>query len=153
MEGNSAIKRYNHLLGELESVYHDASLLLGMSDSVSQILYTICISGGRCPLHEICRQCGLSKQTVNSAVRKLEKEGIIYLEAVDGKAKRVCLTAVGEVYAAGTAQEIIRMENEILDAWTPEEVEQYVALAERFLMGMREQVEALRGRKDRGRDV
>lgn len=45
------------------------------------------------------------------------------------------------------------MENEILDAWTPEEVEQYVALAERFLMGMREQVEALRGRKDRGRDV
>lgn len=149
MEGNAAIKRYNHLLGELEGVYHDASLLLGMSDSVSQILYTICVSGGRCLLHEICRQCGLSKQTVNSAVRKLEKEGMIYLEAVDGKAKRVCLTSAGEAYAAGTAQEIIRMENEILDTWTSEEVEQYVALTERFLVDMRARVEALRGRKAR----
>ena len=100
MEGNTAAKRHIHLLGELEGTYHDASLLLGMSDSVSQILYTICVGGGGCPLHAICRQCGLSKQTVNSAVRKLEKEGIVYLEAMDGKAKRVCLTAAGEVYAA-----------------------------------------------------
>lgn len=146
MERNAAIKRYNHLLGELEGIYHDASLLLGMSDSVSKILYTICIGGGRCPLHEICRQCGLTKQTVHSAVRKLEQEGLVYLEAMDGKAKRVCLTEAGRVYAAGTAQEIIRMENEILDTWTPEEVEQYVTLTERFLDGMREQVKKLRGR-------
>jgi len=68
---------------------------------------------------------------------------------VDGKAKRVCLTAAGEAYAAGTAQEIIRMENEILDTWTAEEVEQYVALTERFLVDMRARVEELRGRKAR----
>ena len=147
MERNNAAKRHIHLLGELEGTYHDASLLLGMSDSVSQILYTICVSGGGCPLHAICRQCGLSKQTVNSAVRKLEKEGIVYLEAMDGKAKRVCLTAAGEVYAAGTAREIVRMENEILDAWAPEDVEQYAALTERFLEGMREKVAQLRVRK------
>lgn len=147
MEENSAIKRLNHLLGELEGAYHDASLLLGMSDSVSQILYTVCVSGGGCPLHAICRQCGLSKQTVNSAVRKLEQEGIIYLEAMDGRAKRVCLTEAGKIYAAGTAREIIRMENEILDSWAPEDVEQYMALTKRFLEGMRERTAQLRVRK------
>lgn len=147
MEENSTIKRLNHLLGELEGAYHDASLLLGMSDSVSQILYTVCVSGGGCPLHAICRQCGLSKQTVNSAVRKLEQEGIIYLEAMDGRAKRVCLTEAGKIYAAGTAREIIRMENEILDSWAPEDVEQYMALTKRFLEGMRERTAQLRVRK------
>ena len=41
------------------------------------------------------------------------------------------------------------MENEILDTWTAEEVEQYVALTERFLVDMRARVEELRGRKAR----
>ena len=39
------------------------------------------------------------------------------------------------------------MENEILDAWAPEDVEQYAALTERFLEGMREKVAQLRVRK------
>ena len=37
---HAQLKRYNHLLGELEAVYHDLSYQLGMSDSVSKILYT-----------------------------------------------------------------------------------------------------------------
>ena len=147
MQGAAAIKRLNHLVGELEGAYHEASYLLGMSDSVSLVLYTLCTHGRSCPLHEICGQTGLSKQTVNSAVRKLEGEGLVYLESMDGKAKRVCLTMAGESYAAGTAQEIIRMENEILDGWPPEDVERYVAPTERFLEGMRTEVAALRARK------
>ena len=69
MQGAAAIKRLNHLVGELEGAYHEASYLLGMSDSVSLVLYTLCTHGRSCPLHEICGQTGLSKQTVNSAVR------------------------------------------------------------------------------------
>ena len=38
-------------------------------------------------LSDICRNTGLHKQTVNSAIRKLESESIIYLEVVDGKAR------------------------------------------------------------------
>lgn len=34
--GDSAIRRFNHLLGELDAVYHDLSFRLGMSDSVSK---------------------------------------------------------------------------------------------------------------------
>lgn len=71
----SVIRRFNHLLGELDAVYHDLSFRLGMSDSVSKILYTICDAGTSCPLHLICQRTGLSKQTVNSALRKLEREG------------------------------------------------------------------------------
>ncbi len=69
------INRFNYLLSETDAVYHDMSKRLGLSDSISQILYTICDLGDGCLLQEICRRCGLSKQTVNSAIRRLESDG------------------------------------------------------------------------------
>ena len=32
------MKRFNHLLGELDAVYHEMTLKLGLSDSVMRIL-------------------------------------------------------------------------------------------------------------------
>ena len=138
------IKRFNHLLGEMEAAYHDISLHLGLSDSVSKILYTICNKGDHCPLSLICRQTGLSKQTVNSAIRKLEQRGAVRLAAVDGKAKEVHLTEAGKVLADGTARRILQMENEILDSWCREDVGQYLALTERFLRSLQDKASQLR---------
>ena len=86
------MKRCNHLLGEIEAVYHEIALKFGLSDSTMIILYTICDEGDKCFLKDICRRSGLSKQTVNSALRKLEKEGIVRLEAAGARSKNVCLT-------------------------------------------------------------
>lgn len=130
------IKRYNHLLGEIEAVYHDISFRMGISDSVSKILYTICNMGEHCPLSLICRQTGMSKQTVNSAIRRLEEQGIVRLTAVDGKSKDVCLTDAGKDLARRTAQRIIEMENDILSSWPQEDVQRYLALTERFLQDL-----------------
>ena len=111
---HAQLKRYNHLLGELEAVYHDLSYQLGMSDSVSKILYTLCCEGSPCRISDICLCSGLSKQTVNSALRKLEAQGLIYLESAGRKAKTVCLTEDGTRFAQKTAVRILNMENEIL---------------------------------------
>ena len=100
---HAQLKRYNHLLGELEAVYHDLSYQLGMSDSVSKILYTLCCEGSPCRISDICLCSGLSKQTVNSALRKLEAQGLIYLESAGRKAKTVCLTEDGTRFAQKTA--------------------------------------------------
>lgn len=137
-------QRFNHLLGEMEAAYHDISLQLGLSDSVSKILYTICDKGDHCPLSLICRQNGLSKQTVNSAIRKLEDQGMVELMAVDGKAKDVYLTEQGKILADKTARRIIEMENDILASWPVEDVQNYLALTERFLTALQEKGRALR---------
>lgn len=141
--GDSAIRRFNHLLGELDAVYHDLSFRLGMSDSVSKILYTICDAGVSCPLHLICQRTGLSKQTVNSALRKLEREGLVYLQAAGARSKTVCLTQEGDRFCDGTARQILRMENQVLDAWSQEEVQQYLGLTERFLPELREKAQSV----------
>lgn len=137
----SSLKRYNHLVGEIDAVYHEASLKLGMSDSVSKILYTICNVGSSCLLHDICKQTGLSKQTVHSAIRNLEAKEMVTLELVDGKAKKVCLTEKGEIFAQKTARRLIDMENSILSSWPKEDVQTYLELTERFLVDLKECVD------------
>ena len=136
-------KRYNYLAMETEAAYHEASVKLGLSDSVSLILYTICNKDGICLLGDICRLAGIRKQTLNSAVRKLEAEEIVYLKAADGKKKYVCLTEKGKMLSEKTVLKLIRIENEILESWTEEERETYVRLAEKYLKSFKEKIKNL----------
>lgn len=132
------MKRYNHLVGEMNAVYHDISLHLGLADSAMIILYTICDNGESCPLQEISRRSGVSKQTINSAIRKLEEEGIVYLESAGAKNKNVCLTDEGKQLAKHTAVRLIEMENDIFASWKKDDVEKYLELTERFLTSLKE---------------
>ena len=137
------MKRFNYLYSEINAAYHELSLKLGMSDSSMMVLYAICDNGDSCPLLEICRSSGVSKQTVNSALRKLEAEDIVYLEAAGNKHKIVCLTEKGKALARGTAQIMIGAENQVFASWPKEDVEKYLELTERFLTDFREKIDAL----------
>lgn len=143
IKSSDNLKRYNNLIGEIESVYHGISLKFGISDSVSKIIYTICDNGGKCLLGEVRRLTGLSKQTVNSAIRNLEKEDVVYLKAVDGRTKEVCFTQKGCEFAEKTAMRLIRIENEIFDSWDAEDVETYLRLTDRFLMCLTDKADGL----------
>ena len=69
-----ALKRLNCLLSEMDAAYHEAALRQGLNDSSSRILYALCELGSPASLRAVCESTGLSKQTVNSALRKLEAE-------------------------------------------------------------------------------
>ena len=135
---SKVMKRYNYLLGELNAVYHEMSLKLGLSDSAMIILYTICDQGERCPLQDICRYSGLSKQTVNSALRKLEAERVLYLEAAGSRNKTVCLTEKGMGVAERTFLFNDPATTEIYTSWPEQDVEKYLELTEHFLTALQE---------------
>ena len=137
------MKRFNHLISETEALYHEISLKLGLSDSALSILYTICNNGESCPLNEICHISGISKQTINSSLRKLEADDIVYLEQIGGKSKNVCLTEKGKYLAKGTAVRVIEAENEILASWGQEDVEKYLELLEHFLRDLTEKMKEI----------
>ena len=77
-----ALKRINHLISELEQIYHQYALKYKISDSVFIMLYTRSVEGGECALSDIVLLSGLPKQTVNSAIRKMEEEEIIFLSEI-----------------------------------------------------------------------
>lgn len=141
---SKSLKRLNNIISETDALYHEASFRLGISDSACMILYSICLSGRSCPLSRIVKSTGLNKQTVNSALRKLEKDGMVYLEAADGRSKIVCLTDDGVLLASRTAGKIIEIENEILSSWPEEDIRRYFELSERFLEDLGRKMAELR---------
>ena len=137
------MERLNYLMSEIDEVYHDAALRLGVSDSAMNILYTICIAGDGCPLSDVARLSGSSRKTIHSAVKKLEEDGIVSLKAKNKREKLVCLTQTGKALTEKTAKRLIAVENEIFDAWEKEEREQYLRLLQKYLSDLKERVEKI----------
>lgn len=121
-----ALKRLNCLLSEMDAAYHEAAQRQGQNDSTSRILYALCELGSPASLRAVCESTGLSKQTVNSALRKLE---------------------AGLRVADATAGRLIRLENSIFDEWPAEDVQQYLGLMERYLQAFRCKLPELGGQE------
>lgn len=134
------MRRFNLLTTEIDRAYHEAAVKLGLSDSAMLVLYTACCNGGECLLNDITIMSGASKQTINSALRKLEAEDIVYLEAFEGKKKKVCLTEKGRQLADGTVSRLIGIENEIYSSWSEEEINLYIELTQRYLTDFKERI-------------
>ena len=132
------LRRFNRLIGETDALYHELAQRLGLSDSAFQILYTLHVEGGACPLRDICDFSGLTKQTVNSALRKLEAEGSVMTASSGARHKIVSLTPEGAALAERTVAQVIAIENDILGSWLPDELERYLRLTEDYLVVMRE---------------
>lgn len=137
------IHRINYLGTELESLYHRSSLKLGITDSVSVVLYSIYDAGSECLLSDIYKNSGISKQTINSAIRGLEADGILYLEQHNGRAKRVVLTEKGKEYVQKTVARLYQAEVDAFDSWTEDEISTYMWLMEKYIDCFRQQIEKL----------
>lgn len=127
----------------MEALYHQSSLKFGISDSVSIVLYTIYDNGGYCLLSDIYKKSGISKQTVNSAIRGLEKDGVIFLEQHTGRSKKVILTEKGKDYVKHTVARLFEAEAKAFETWSSEEINTHISLMEKYLKCLRQQIERL----------
>ncbi len=144
MPSSNEMRRLNHLISETDALYHEAAVKLTLSDSAMKVLYTVLDSGGSCPLREAGLLTGLSKQTLHSAVHKLEREGVLLVEASGAKNKRLRFTEAGRQLAACTAAQLMAAENRVLAGWRPEEAELYLALTQRYLDEMKKELAKLK---------
>lgn len=142
------LHRVNCLSYDLDSIYHQAARKLGVADSVLCVIYMVNEKGDGCPLYDIWNESGISKQTINSAIRKLEEEGILYLEQDKGKAKRIRLTENGKVFVQQTASKLVEAECNAFDGWTNEEVEMYLHLMEKYNGAFRTQIDQMKGKTE-----
>lgn len=143
MQSNAEMQRYNYLISEIEAVYHEAALRFGLSDSAMMTLYVLVGQGGTCALSALPYLTGLSKQTLHSAVRKLEADGIIESAAVGPRKKELRLTQAGQKLCDETVARLIASENDIFDQWSVAERTQYLALTKRYLDAIRAKVKEL----------
>ena len=76
------LQQFNHFYKELDDLYHEISTATGLSDSAFDVMYVVATLGDGCLQRDICREAFVSKQTVNSSVRNLEKKGFSFLSSM-----------------------------------------------------------------------
>lgn len=140
---SSQAREYLHISGEIDSIYHEIALKFGISDSVLNVLYVICEKGNQCLQSDIFRLTGMSRQTINTAIRKLEKDEIVFLEQGTGRNTIVCLTEKGKVFCSKNIIPLFNIEDKIWNEWTDEERKQYLAFEQKYCDSLKKYVKEI----------
>lgn len=130
---------------EQDSIYHNTAVRYGLSDTGMWVLYNVYTAPGTVTQQELCRQCFFPKQTVNTAIARLCKNGYATLEAIPGtrNQKKILLTDKGTELAGNTVGHLIEAEERAYAALTPEELRAYLAMTTRLTAALQEETEKL----------
>ena len=93
------LKENNRIYREMESIYHEICVKAGISDTDFIVLYSIVEFEDGCCQRKIAKQYSISRQTVNSSVKKLVQNGCVVLESGKGHDKQIVLTEKGKAMA------------------------------------------------------
>ena len=116
-------RKYAYLSAEITSLYHEAAVKIGVSDTVLDILYVLCEQEGQCLQSDIFRLTG---------IRKLERDGLAYLKQGEGRNTLVCLTEKGRDFSAQKVRPLFQIENKIWSEWTVDEQERYLLFTQKY---------------------
>lgn len=140
---SSNLREYNRIYKEVNDIYHDVCTRLGLSNSAFEILYTICEVGDGCLQKDVCNASLIPKQTVNSAIRKLETEGYLTLSNGKGRSKHIHLTKNGYSLLKETIFPIVQAENEAFNDLSYDECELLLKLHTKYISALREKFSKL----------
>lgn len=130
-------QKFNLLYKEQSDLYHEAAVTMGLSDSALAILYTICELGNGYLQKDICEHCFLTKQTVHSSVRKLEREGYLSLNPGKGRDMHLSLTDAGLALAQKTVIPLAQAESLAMSALSPEDQAELIRLTEAYTAALK----------------
>ncbi len=87
---------------ETGALYGEMAKKSGLSGAAYWVLYYIWLLDGVCTQKDICKQWSFSKQTVNTALKSLERKALISVVRVesDRRSKRIMLTEDGERFSS-----------------------------------------------------
>lgn len=99
---------------EIDDLYHKVATYYGLSDSAFWILYSLYENKDGLTQKEICFNWSYSKQTVNSAIKKLLEKRYIDMEfdIPNNHGKKICLTPLGKEIAKNTIKRVMFTEEQ-----------------------------------------
>lgn len=133
----------NQYSGGIGGIYHDYAVKVGISGSMLDILYVLNGEDGSCYQSLFYKQTGLSRSTINSCLKKMEKEQLVDIQAGKGRNTIVTLTQSGRNLMIKTAGQLVELEKSVLKSWSDEEQDLYLKLSQKFYNGLKERVERL----------
>lgn len=140
------LKTFNQIYKEMDIVYHGYAKGCGLSDMAYWILYSIAESDGYFTQRDFCNDWFFAPQTVNSALKDLEKKDIIFLEAVEGNKKNKLIkpTANGKKFIESVIIPLMEAECESFESLSKEECALMLSTTKKYISVLRDKVSALK---------
>ena len=91
----SAFQEFNRIDGQIQRSYHEAAVKMGLPDSEFWILYVLATNEPEMLQTELTAITGVSKTTINSALKKMERAGLLELTPGGGRNTCARLTEIG----------------------------------------------------------
>ena len=133
MEQSTRLYALNETWKENADIYRRMAKQMNMTDTVMWALYTLRIEPGEITQSRMCEFLHEPKQTVNSALKKMEADGLITLQSGSNRrTKTIHLTAAGLAVARKTSDRVMETEQQALAQFSEEEAEQLFSLMRRL---------------------
>ena len=134
-----AYEAFDSFWREQNQLYRDVATSFGISESAFNILYAIFLAGENgISQRDICVQMCIGKQTVNSSIHKLEREGVVVLKSGQGRRGLLAhLTPVGLELAERTIAPMVEAELAALREFDDRELELSLLLGRRYTDALR----------------
>lgn len=127
------LETYNAAWKETDSIYRQMAKTMNLSESTLQILYTLRVEPGEITQSHMCDFLHEPKQTVNSALKKMEADRLITLQSgANRRTKTIHLTDAGLALARKTADRVAETEQQALAQFSEEEANQLFSLMRRL---------------------
>lgn len=143
------IKEFDQLQKKMDSIYNKLAKSSGLSDTAFWIIYTIKNEKETYKQKDLCNMWFYSKQTINSALKKLEEQDIINLISVNEnrKDKKVILTECGKQLAKELIEPVIEIEKKSLE--NIEKRREFLKLFKKYIETMEEETnEFIKNKKE-----
>lgn len=133
--------RYNQLCRGYDDIYRQAALEAGISFVPYYILLMLCSSDTPQTQSDIQKNSFYPKQTINSAVLRLQKLGYLTLQP-QGRRKILTLTDAGAEFCQRKVFPVLNAEQESFMELSPAEQKQLLSTTEKHLRLFRQRVAA-----------
>lgn len=137
------VKEFDQLQKKMDSIYNKLAKSSGLTNTAFWIIYTIKNEEETYKQKDLCNMWFYSKQTINSALKKLEEQNIIQLIAVpeNRKDKKVILTERGKQLASELIEPVIEIEKKSLE--NIKERREFLDLFKNYIKTMEEETKKL----------
>lgn len=123
----------NSIFKSIDNLYYECARNSGMSEAAFYIMMAVHTEDAECTQADICEKWAMSRQTVNSALKKLEKDGYLTLvPAESGKKKVIHLTEKGLAYATEHIDPIYANQDLAWASLTPEKQELFLSIFQEY---------------------
>lgn len=136
---------YNQTYKEIDEIYRNYAKVYGLSEATFWVLYSLWESGDVCSQRELCSNWSYPPQTINSALKVLEKKGFIELAFVPGnrKNKQILFTSTGRALAERVLKPLLQAECNAFSGLTDQERAMLLSATQKYIALLKKETEII----------